>query len=129
VTTETLQKRYPYLFDCLVDQDVLMRDLIVVDENDEDIMDDDISEDLYDPSVYSHVIYFHAPVVQAMYSHSDQIQKQIRNDKAFEDLYVSEQDLWGVVTRLDEDEIALRMLDAIETILTQDGEIDNQTEG
>jgi hypothetical protein len=129
VTTEALQKRYPNLFERLADKDLLMRHLIVVDENDEDILDDDINDDLYDPSVYSHVVYLHAPVVQAAYSSLGSVHERIRNDEAFEDLFVSEQDLWGVVTGLDEETIALRILDAIEAVLSEHETNDTEAKG
>ncbi len=117
MTTEELQRRYPRLFARLDDPDVLLRNLIVVDENDEDIDDDELTDDLYDPSVYTHMVYLHAPVVEAVGEPLAGVPDRIKNHEAFEDCYDSEGDLWGVVTRLDEEQIALAILDEIEKVL------------
>ena len=117
MTTEELQARYPRLFEQLEDRDVLLRNLIVVDENDEDIDDDELTDDLYDPSVYSHMVYIHTPVVEAVGEALSRVPDRLKENEIFEECYDSEGDLWGVVTSLDEEAIALAILDEIEQVL------------
>jgi len=118
VTAQELNKRYPKLYARFDDQDLLLRNLIVVDENDEDVTDDDLTDELYDPSVYSHMVYIHEPVVEALGSEQlAQIPPVIKAREDFSECYDSEGDLWGVVTSLDERQIALAILDEIERAL------------
>jgi hypothetical protein len=117
MTSKELQTRYPKLFDKLDDKDVLLRNLITVDENDNDIDDDELTDELYDPSVYSHMVYIHKPVVEAAGDHLADIPVSIKQSADFEECYDSEGDLWGVVTKLNEEQIALAILDEIEASL------------
>jgi len=115
MTSEELQNRYPKLFERLEDKDVLLRNLVTVDENDNDIDDDELTDELYDPSVYSHMVYIHESVVDAIGSdHLATIPDLINKRDDFEDCFDSEGDLWGVVSKLNEEEIALTILDEIE---------------
>jgi len=117
VTTEELQARYPRLFERLEDQNVLLRNLIVVDENDEDINDDELTDELYDPSIYSHMVYLHTPIVDLMGEKLAAIPPAISGREDFKECYDSEGDLWGVVSELDEVQISLAILDEIEQVL------------
>jgi len=117
MTSETLQIRYPKLFERLEDKDVLLRNLIVVDENDEDVSDDELTDELYDPSLYSHMVFIAAPVVSALGDALAVIPELIGQREDFEECYDSEGDLWGVVTELDETQIALVILDEAEALL------------
>jgi hypothetical protein len=117
VTTEELQRRYPKLFEQLEDPKVLLRNLIVVDENDEDINDDELTDELYDPSIYSHMVYLHAPVVAAAGERLGSIPALLEKRDDFKECYDSEGDLWGVVSELDEVQISLAILDEIEQTL------------
>lgn len=117
MTTEALQTRYPKLFDRLEDKDLLLRHLVVVDENEKDVTDDEIMEELYDPETYSHVAYLHAPVVDAVGEALAGIPDRIAQREDVTECYDSEGDLWGLVTTLDVDQIALMILDEIEQTL------------
>ena len=119
MTSEALQTRYPKLFDRLEDKDVLLRNLIVVDENDKDVFDDELTDDLYDPAIYSHMVYIAAPVVSALEDTLATIPEVIGQREDFKECYDSEGDLWGVVTELDETQIALAILDEAEHILQE----------
>jgi len=120
MTSEALQTRYPKLFDRLDDKDVLLRNLIVVDENDEDINDDELTDELYDPAIYSHMVYIAAPVVSALGDTLATIPDVIGQREDFKECYDSEGDLWGVVTELDETQIALAILDEAENIIQKE---------
>ena len=117
MTSEALQERYPKLFERLEDQDVLLRHLVVVDENDNDIFDDEITDELYDPSVYSHVVFIAEPVVKAMGDILPTLPEKLVAQEAFSDCFDSEGDLWGVVSTLDETQITLAVLDEAEAAL------------
>ena len=117
MTSEELQKRYPKLFDRLDDQEVLLRNLIVVDENDNDVNDDELTDDLYDPSLYSHMVFIAAPVVNAMGDLLATLPEKVAEKEGFTECYDSEGDLWGVVSTLDETQIALAILDEAEATL------------
>ncbi len=114
MTSEELQKRYPKLFDRLDDQEVLLRNLIVVDENDEDINDDELTDELYDPAIYSHMVFIAAPVVDAMGDTLATLPDKMVAQEGFTECYDSEGDLWGVVSTFDETQIALAILDEAE---------------
>ena len=117
MTAEELQERYPKLFDRLEDQEVLLHNLIVVDENDNDINDDELTDDLYDPSVYSHMVYIAEPIVHAMGDILSTLPEKMVAREDFSDCFDSEGDLWGVVSTLDDTQIALAILDEAEAAL------------
>ncbi len=117
MTSQELQERYPKLFDKFEEKDLLIRNLITVDENDNDVADSELTDELYDPSVYSHMVYIHESITGAMGDRLGKIPELISNRYDFKECYDSEGDLWGVVTDLDEDQIALAILDEIEGIL------------
>ena len=117
MTSEELQKRYPKLFAQLEDQDVMLHNLIVVDENDEDINDDELTDELYDPAIYSHMVYIAEPVVQAMGDTLSTLPEKMMAREDFSDCFDSEGDLWGVVSTLDDTQIALAILDEAEAAL------------
>ncbi len=117
MTSEALQTRYPHLFTRLEDQDVPLRNLIVVDENDNDVNDDELTDELYDPAIYSHMIFIASPVVQAMGDVLATLPAKVAAREDFTECYDSEGDLWGVVSTLDETQIALAILDEAEAAL------------
>jgi hypothetical protein len=115
--TDKLQARYPKLFNHLETKDVELHNLIVVDENDNDINDDELTDELYDPSIYSHMVYVHTPVVEAMGERLASIPPLLAQRDDFKECFDSEGDLWGIVTELDDAEIALAILDEMENVL------------
>ena len=118
MTPEELHKRYPKLFDRFEEKDLLLRHLVVVDENDDDIYDDELTDELYDPSVYSHMVYIAEPVVQAIGEELlSTLPEKIASREGFSECFDSEGDLWGVVSTLDETQIALAILDEAEAVL------------
>jgi len=119
MTPEALQTRYPDLFDRLEDKDIFLRNLVVVDENDIDVFDDELTDDLYDPNVYTHMVYIHESLVQALGETLASIPARLEAREDFRECYDAEGDLWGVVTDLDETQIALAILDEAETQLVE----------
>jgi hypothetical protein len=117
MTRDELQARYPKLFDQLEDKDVGLHNLIVVDENDNDINDDELTDELYDPSIYSHMIYIHEPGVAAMGEQLASIPERLIQREDFKECFDSEGDLWGIVTEMDDEAIALAILDEMEHVL------------
>jgi hypothetical protein len=117
MTTEELQTRYPKLFEKFEEKDAELHNLIVVDENDEDINDDELTDELYDPSIYSHMVYIHTPVVEAMREQLASIPPLLEQRDDIKECFDSEGDLWGMVTELDETQIALAILDEMERVL------------
>jgi len=117
MTTEALQKRYPKLFDRLEDRDILLRNLVVVDENEKDVTDDDIVDEIYDPEVYTHVAYLYPEVVKIAGEKLAEIPSKLLSRDDIEECFDYEGDLWGFVTPLDAETIALLILDTIEAHL------------
>ena len=117
MTSEALQERYPRLFEHWEDKDLLLRNLIVVDENDNDVSDDELTDELYDPAIYSHMVYIAAPVVAALGERLVALPERVAAREGFTECYDSEGDLWGVVSTLDETGIALAILDEAEAAL------------
>jgi len=117
MTSEALQARYPKLFQQWDDRDLLLRNLIVVDENDHDVSDDELTDELYDPDVYSHMVFIAAPVVAALGEKLALLPEKVAAQEGFSECYDSEGDLWGVVSTLDDTQIALAILDEAEAAL------------
>jgi len=125
VTTEQLYARYPGLFARLDDPDILLRHLVVVDENEKDVTDDDIMDELYDPDTYSHVAYVYPVVARAVGEAFETIPSRlVEQHDAISECFASEPDQWGLVTTLDEEAIALAILDEAERIIGDAGEKD-----
>jgi len=122
VTTEQLHVRYPKLFAKLEEKDLLLRHLVVVDENEKDVTDDDIMDELYDPETYTHVAYLHPPVVSALGDQLREMPSRLKQREEVSECFDSEGDLWGVITTLDTDALTLLILDEIEQALgSEDG--------
>ena len=120
MTTEQLHARYPRLFDRLEDPDLLLRHLVVVDENEKDVTDDDIMDELYDPDTYSHVAYIYPVVVRAAGDAFETIPSRlVEQHEAIRECFASEPDQWGLVTTLDNEAIALAILDAVEQAIDE----------
>ncbi len=126
MTTEQLHARYPGLFARLEDTDILLRHLVVVDENEKDVTDDDIMDELYDPDTYSHVAYIYPVVAEAAGEAFATIPARLMaQHEAIRECFASEPDQWGLVTTLDEEAIALAILDAVEQLIGEtEGERD-----
>ncbi len=117
MTPEPLHRRYPKIFAKLEDPDVLMRNLVVVDQNEKDVTDDEIMEDIYDPDIYSHVAYLYPEVLEVASALRSDIPATLARRDDVTECYAYEADLWGLVTTLDTNAIAYAVLDTIESML------------
>jgi len=118
MTAKELAERYPKLYSRFDDQDQVLRNLITVDENDkDDVFDSDLNDDIYDPEIYTHIVYIHDVVVKAIGDLLSAIPEILMERDDFEDCYDSEGDLWGIKTKLNDEQIAFAALDEIEKLL------------
>ena len=113
-----LSVAYPKLFERIEDKEFVesIFDLINVDENydDEDMQEDDI----YEPSEYNYLLYITERLQNAIGRENFRILKQkIQSAKFIEDFIDSEEDLYGIRSSLQADEIAKILLDIVENEL------------
>ena len=107
-----LQETYPKLFEKLEDKALELRHLLNVDENEEDY---DSEEYEFDFEEYNFVVYIAEPVQQVLGEEKMQrLAESLQNQKAFENFMLSESDLFGVKSSLNEEEIAALVLGEIE---------------
>jgi len=110
-----LEKQYPKLFEQLEDKELELRHLLNIDENYEDI---DSEEYEFDYEDYNYVIYIAEPVQKVLGNEKlDELIKRFAEHSAFENFVASEEDLYGVKSALNDDEIASLVLTEIEEIL------------
>ncbi|MEA3419949.1 MAG: hypothetical protein U9Q90_11195 [Campylobacterota bacterium] len=110
---ETLKENYPKLFSRLSDDITELRYILVIDENYNDVDSDEF--DAIDPEDYNFLVYLTDQLQDAMgekvfASLPDKFSKL----KAFDDFYASQEDLYGVMTALNEEGIAKAILGEIE---------------
>jgi len=110
-----LQQRYPKLFDKLEDKDVELRHLLNVDENYEDY---DSEEFEFDFEEYNFIVYIADPVKEALGRESvAKLAKALKEDARFENFVVSEEDLYGLKSKLDADEITEIVMTQVEALV------------
>jgi hypothetical protein len=116
VTLETIENTYPKLCN-LIDEDFsALRYLLVIDENYDDEDTDEF--DAIDPEDYNYLIYITELISEAIGEKSLlEAIKKLQNHKDISEIYVSEIDLYGIQTDLDEEGIAKMILGTIENIL------------
>jgi len=110
-----LEKQYPKLFEQLEDKELELRHLLNVDENFEDF---DSEEYEFDYEDYNYVIYIAEPVQKVLGNEKlDELIKRFARHSAFENFVASEEDLYGVKSELNDDEIASLVLNEVEEML------------
>ena len=110
-----LETTYPKLFEKLEEKDVELRHLLNVDENYEDY---DSEEYEFDFDEYNFVIYIAEPVQKALGEEKlALLTEKLGNHSAFENYVISEEDLLGVKSSLNEDEIVALILEHVEEII------------
>ena len=110
-----LEKQYPKLFEQLEDKELELRHLLNVDENYEDI---DSEEYEFDYEDYNYVIYIAEPVQKVLGNEKlDQLIKKLGGNSVFENFVASEEDLYGVKSVLNDEEIATLVLKEVEEML------------
>ena len=110
-----LEETYPKLFDKLEDKELELRHLLNVDENYEDY---DSEEYEFDFEEYNFVIYIAEPVRKALGEEKlAALAERLDSHSAFENFIISEEDLFGVKSALDEDEIVGLIMEQIEEMV------------
>jgi len=110
-----LETSYPKLFEKLEDKEVELRHLLNVDENYEDY---DSEEYEFDFEEYNFVIYVAEPVQNVLGEDKmAALAETLGNHSAFENFVISEEDLYGVKSELNEEEIVALVLEHIEEII------------
>ena len=112
-----IASNYPKIIKMLEDKNPSIRHLLVIDENYGDVDSDEF--DVFDPSEYNYMVYM-TERLQAVLGEKklpiviDILQKS----DAYQDFYAHENDIYGVMTTLDEEGIAENILNVIENTLS-----------
>jgi len=108
-----LQKEFPKLMS-RIDEDIdELRYLIDLNENYEDI--DDEENDIFDPEDYNYIVFIKGRVMKAMGEElANSFYKKLDESNLFEDFIASEEDLYGIKSNLDEEQLAITILKLIE---------------
>ncbi len=116
MTIETIEKNYPKLFKTLPEDTTELRYLLVIDENYDD--DDTDEFDAIDPEDFNYLLYV-TDLLQEAVGEPTMIElvKNLKVHKDIEEFYLSEIDMYGIQTSLDEDGIAHMTLGSLEEIL------------
>ena len=110
-----LQEKYPKLFEQLEDKEVELRHLLNVDENYEDY---DSEEFEFDFEEYNFIIYVAEPIQNVLGEEKlEKLARRLETNKAFSNFIVSESDLYGVKSELDENAIAKLVLEQIKELV------------
>jgi len=113
---ETLQQSYPKLFKALPEEITALRYLLVIDEN---YNDDDTDEfDAIDPEDYNYLVYI-TEMLQEVMGKEMMVAfvKALEARDEVEEFYLSEIDLYGLQTKLDEESIAKMILGIVEELI------------
>jgi len=110
-----LQEKYPKLFEKLEDKDLQLHHLLNVDANEEDY---DSEEFEFDFEEYNFIVYIAEPIQQVLGKEKmKKLAKVLEADKAIENFYASEEDLYGLKSTLGEEEIAQLVLGRVEALV------------
>jgi len=111
-----LSEKYPKLFEKLEDQDLQLRHLLNVDENE---LDYDSEEFEFDADEFNYVIYLAEPITKLLGEERlHRLIQDLGDDKAlFENFFASEEDLYGVQSEHDPEKIADAILSRIEELV------------
>jgi hypothetical protein len=116
LTIETLQKSYPKLYEKLPEDVSELRYLLVIDVNYDD--DDSDEFDAIDPEDYNFLLYVTDTLQEAVGEQTMiELVKRLKEHKDIEEFYLSEIDLYGIQTNLDEEAIGHMVLGSLEEIL------------
>lgn len=113
---EILEQNYPKLFKALPEEISALRYLLVIDIN---YNDDDTDEfDAIDPEDYNYLVYI-TEMLQEVMGEEKMVAfvKALEARKEVEEFYLSEIDLYGMQTKLDDEGIAKMILDIVEGLM------------
>ena len=111
-----LSEKYPKIFEKLEDQELEMRHLLSVDENE---MDYDSEEFEFDADEFNFIIYIAEPIQNMLDEEKMHtlIQTLGDNKEMFDNFFASEIDLYGVKTTQESENIAAFILDTVEELV------------
>ncbi len=110
-----LHEKYPKIFEKLEDKELELRHLLNVDENYEDY---DSEEFEFDFEEYNYVLYIAEPLQKTLGEEKlAALAKALETHEAFENFWLSEEDLYGVKSELSESAIVEVVLDQVEALL------------
>jgi len=113
LTIETIEKNYPKIFKSLPEDTTELRYLLVIDENYNDVDSDEF--DAIDPEDFNYLIYVTDLLQEAVGEAAIvALVKDLKEHKNIDEFYLSEIDLYGIQTSLDEDGIADMVLGTLE---------------
>lgn len=116
MTIETIEKNYPKLFKTLPEDVTELRYLLVIDVNYDDADSDEF--DAIDPEDFNYLLYVTELLQEAVGEEVIvELVKKLKVHKNIEDFYLSDIDLYGVQTTLDEKGIAEMVLGTVEETL------------
>ena len=116
MTIETIEKNYSKLFKTLPEDTTELRYLLVIDENYDD--DDSDEFDAIDPEDFNYLLYVTDLLQEAVgEANIVKLVKTLKVHKDISEFYLSEFDLYGIQTELDEEGIADMVLRSLEEIL------------
>jgi len=111
-----LKTEYPKLFSNLLEEVDEVRYLVVVDKNFNDVDSDEF--DAIDPEDYNYLVYITERLQDAM--GEEKIVTFIKQLEAHKDValfYLSETDLYGIQTDLEDEAIEKMVLDIVESVV------------
>lgn len=116
MTIETLSTQYPKFFASLKEEVSALRYLLVIDFNYNDIDSDEF--DAIDPEDYNYLIHI-TELLQESIGETRVIEfvKKLQGHSTIEEFYLSDADLYGIQTSLDEEGIAHMILTLIEELM------------
>jgi hypothetical protein len=115
---EILKEEYPKLFSRFPEEIDTVRDLLVIDENENDGDVDELDE--VDAEDYNVILYLTETLQKAIGEEPELIKliKKLDTCEAFDDFFPSEIDLYGIKTELSEEEISKIVFDSVEKMLS-----------
>lgn len=116
MTIETIEKSYPKLFKKLPEDITELRYILVIDENYDD--DDSDEFDAIDPEDFNYLLYV-TDILQEAIGESPMVEliKKLKVHKNIDEFYLSDVDLYGIQTALDEEGIAKMVLATVEEVI------------
>ena len=116
MTIETLEENYPKFFKTLKEEVTDLRYLLVVDENYDD--EDSEEHDAIDPEDFNYLVYI-TDLLQESIGEKNVIEliKKLKVHPNIEEFYLSEVDLYGIQTSLNDEEIRVMVLDCVEELV------------
>jgi hypothetical protein len=116
VNIETLRSAYPKLFSKVDDEIDELRYLLVIDENFNDVDSDEF--DAIDPEDYNYLVYVTERLQEALGEEGMvTFIKVLEAHKDVDLFYLSDVDIYGIQTDLDDEGIAKMILEIVETIV------------